>query len=223
MTAKRPTQPPSPTGRRAMPAAAGRLGDAGQSAVEQRFLHPGQHYVTRRPAVLSTLLGSCVSVCLYDPIARVIGMNHFLLATRHPASEPVLQSDAGRYGMGAMELLINDMLKHGAKRAQLRAKAFGGGNVLATRLSDLPDRFSIGKINVEFVRRYLDNDGIPLVAHHLGGDFGRQIRFDSSDFSVYMRRVPIKSAQRIAAEEKQYFERELRQRDKPASGTVEFW
>lgn len=191
--------------------------------VEQRFLHPGEYYATRHPAVLSTLLGSCVAVCLYDPIARVIGMNHFLLATRHPASEPVLQSDAGRYGMGAMELLINAMLKQGAKRAQLRAKAFGGANVLATRLADLPDRFSIGKINVEFVRRYLENDGIPLVAHHFGGDFGRQIRFDSSDFSVYMRRIPIKGVQRIAAEEKRYFERELRQRAQPAPSSVEFW
>ncbi len=194
--------------------------------IEKRFLHPGQFYVTRRPAVISTLLGSCVSVCLYDPVARIIGMNHFLLATRHPSSEPVLQSEAGRYGLGAMELLINGMLKQGARREHLRAKAFGGGNVLATRLREMPDRFSIGKINIEFVQRFLQNDGIPLVAHNLGGDFGRQIRFESSDFSVYMRRVPIRSAQRIAAEEKNYFDKELQQHEKQrkqVANQAEFW
>lgn len=192
-----------------------------QPQIEKRVIHAGEHAVSRKPIVLSTLLGSCVSVCLYDPVTRVVGMNHFLLATRHPSQDPVLASDAGRYGLGAMELLINDMLKLGARRANLRAKAFGGGNVLATRLSELPDRFSIGKINVEFVQKFLAEDRIPLVAQDFGGDMGRQIRFESSDFSVYLRRIPIKRASRILVEEKQYFDKELKHQREQSS--VEFW
>ncbi|MBB1077099.1 chemotaxis protein CheD [Rhodoferax sp. 4810] len=189
--------------------------------VEKKILHPGEYHVARHPAVLSTLLGSCVSVCLYDPAIRLIGMNHFLLATQHPAAESILESDAGRYGMGAMELLINSMLKKGARRERLRAKAFGGGNVLATHLEDLPARFSIGKINMEFVQRYLREDGIPLVAQDLGGSIGRHIRFESEDYSVYMRRIPIRSAAQIAVKEKHYFEKELKTQQEKKN--VDFW
>jgi chemotaxis protein CheD len=195
--------------------------NAQQKPIDKRVIHAGEHHASAKPIILSTLLGSCVSVCLYDPIKRVVGMNHFLLATRHPSQDPVLASDAGRYGLGAMELLINDMLKLGARRANLRAKAFGGGNVLATRLNELPDRFSIGKINVEFVQRFLEQDRIPLVAQDFGGDMGRQIRFESNDFSVYLRRIPIKRASRILNEEKQYFDKELKHQHEQTS--VEFW
>ncbi|MBK1647815.1 chemotaxis protein CheD [Rhabdochromatium marinum] len=191
--------------------------------IEKRVIHAGEHHVSRNPIILSTLLGSCVSVCLYDPVTRVVGMNHFLLATRHPSQDPVLASDAGRYGLGAMELLINDMLKLGARRANLRAKAFGGGNVLATRLNELPDRFSIGKINIDFVQRFLAQDRIPLVAQDFGGTMGRQIRFESNDFSVYLRRIPIKRTSSILTNEKRYFDKELKQQKAPRSNSVEFW
>jgi chemotaxis protein CheD len=192
------------------------------SPLEKHFLHPGEYYATGKPAELSTLLGSCVAVCLYDPYKRIIGMNHFLLAGYNLQKNGLLDSDAGRYGMGAMELLINAMLKQGAQRKHLKAKAFGGGSVLGTRMQgDMPERFQIGKVNVNFVTRYLKEDGIPLVAHHLGGDIGRQIRFESADFSVYMRRIPMRNMQRLVSEEKQYFDKTLQQQTEDR--TAEFW
>lgn len=184
--------------------------------IQKRFLHPGEHYVTRESMVLSTLLGSCVSVCLYDPVARVMGMNHFLLPTRNAAGrEPVIASDAGRYGLWAMELLINGLFNLGARREHLRAKAFGGANVLKSSVKNLPDRFVIGTANVEFVRSFLEKDGIPLIAQDLGGDSGRQIYFHGVDFSVYLRRIPRRNAEQIAAEERAYLQRALQVQQRP--------
>jgi chemotaxis protein CheD len=192
-----------------------------ESAVNQvrkRFLHPGDHYVTHEPMVLSTLLGSCVSVCLFDPVARVMGMNHFLLPMRNPVGrEPVIASDAGRYGLWAMELLINGLFNLGATREHLRAKAFGGANVLNNQARDLPDRFIIGTANVQFVRRFLEQDGIPLISEDLGGDAGRQIHFYGTDFSVYLRRIPKRSAEQVAAEERAYLKRTLQGQRYPVS------
>ncbi len=184
-------------------------------AIPKHFLHPGEHYVTREPMVLSTLLGSCVSVCLFDPVARVMGMNHFLLPMHHfVRREPVLASDAGRYGLWAMELIINGMFNLGARREHLRAKVFGGANVLAL-IHHLPERFNIGTSNVQFVRHFLERDQIPLVAEDLGGDQARQIHFHGADFSVYVRRVPKRSAEQIAIDEEAYWQRTLRDQERP--------
>lgn len=96
-------------------------------------LMPGRYAVAGPGRVLHTLLGSCVSACLWDPVARIAGMNHFLLAApRYPAQMPLVISDAGRYGISSMEVLINEMLKQGAVKSRLKAKAFGGASVLQT-------------------------------------------------------------------------------------------
>ncbi|NEV61787.1 chemotaxis protein CheD [Thiorhodococcus minor] len=178
----------------------------GLRRVRKRFLRPGEHCVTREPMMLSTLLGSCVAVCLFDPVAHVSGMNHFLLPVRNPAAGPAtLDSNAGRYGLWAMEILIdNKALKLGARRERLRAKAFGGANVLQVSSGALPERYSIGTANVQFVRRFLEQDGIPLVAQDLGGLNGRQIYFYGGDYSVYLRRVPRSSTVAIIDEERGY-------------------
>ena len=178
--------------------------------VRKRFLRPGEHWVARERVILSTLLGSCVAVCLFDPEAQIIGMNHFLLPMRHPAAgELRLESDAGRYGLWAMEILINEMLSQGASRARLRAKAFGGANVLQEGFSTLPERYSIGTANVSFVRRFLAQDGIPLVAEDLGGLNGRQIHFYGGDYSVFLRRIPRSGAVRILDAERRYLQSAL--------------
>jgi chemotaxis protein CheD len=183
--------------------------------VQKHFLHPGEHYVTRNPMILSTLLGSCVSVCLFDPGASVMGMNHFLLPTRHPAGrESPLDSDEGRYGLWAMELLINGLLNLGARRDQLRAKAFGGANVLMNPVRKLPERYSIGTANALFVRGFLKKDGIPLIAQDLGGDSGRQIHFYGGDYSVYLRRIPRTNSSQILAQEATYLRDALQVRQR---------
>jgi chemotaxis protein CheD len=117
--------------------------------------------------VLTTILGSCVAACLRDPEAGVGGMNHFLLPGDLQASG---NSDVERYGVHLMELLINGLLKRGARRERLEAKLFGGARVVEG-LSD------IGSKNASFAKSYLRNEGIKLVAEDLGGLLGRRMEY----------------------------------------------
>lgn len=136
--------------------------------VRERFVHviQGEYQVVDDPSVvLTTILGSCVATCLWDPFAAVGGLNHFLL--------PGEDGDAGdqmKYGVNAMELLINGMLQKGAARGRIQAKLFGGANVVQG-LSD------VGARNSEFGRRFLQLEGIPLISESLGGNRARRIRF----------------------------------------------
>ncbi|MFD2112922.1 chemotaxis protein CheD [Thiorhodococcus fuscus] len=190
--------------------------------VDKRFLYPGEYYVTREPMLISTLLGSCVSVCLFDSEAHVMGMNHFLLPMRSwSVDQPLLDSEAGRYGLWAMELLVNGMLALGARRGRLRAKAFGGGNVLDSLTPPSPGREAIGTANVHFVRRFLDQDGIALVAQDLGGDHGRQIHFYGGDYAVYLRRIPRAQSMSVEDLERRYLQRAMQLNSKP--GTADFF
>lgn len=126
----------------------------------------GDFSVSADPDVmLTTVLGSCVAACLYDPVARVGGMNHFLL--------PGQRSDCNEsmsYGLNAMELLINTMLKQGGKRSRFQAKLFGGGN-MQQGFSD------IGRKNAAFATDFLSCEGIPCMAQSLGGLTARRVRF----------------------------------------------
>jgi chemotaxis protein CheD len=120
----------------------------------RRDIQQGEHFATKTPTLLSTLLGSCVAACLYDPESGVAGMNHFLLANRRYARNmPMSVTDAGRYGVHAMELLINDLMRLGADRRRLKAKAFGGGAVLKDVAED--NFLCVGDINARFIREFL--------------------------------------------------------------------
>lgn len=196
-----------------------------KNGLPARVLRPGDHVCTAEPMVLSTLLGSCVAVCLFDPERGVMGMNHFLLATRHGKGgrEPLLSSTAGRYGIHAMELLINGMLALGARRAALRAKAFGGGNVLGWSSDKVGPRFRIGDMNVAFVREFFAREGIPVVAEDLGGHCARQVHFTAPDFSVHLRRVPTHSSA-LVSEELAYLKRRRREEGRGEAGRrIDFW
>ncbi|MGC9417851.1 MAG: chemotaxis protein CheD [Rhodovulum sp.] len=139
----------------------------------------GEYRVSRDPEiVLSTVLGSCVSACIFDPVARVGGMNHFLL----PGQEGSNTSEL-KYGAMAMELLINDLLKHGALRSQMRAKLFGGARVSAS-FSD------IGEKNVIFARSYLQREGFQVVAESLGGQQARRLHFRPSTGAARLVMLP---------------------------------
>ena len=135
----------------------------------ERRIHVGQgeHHVTSDPDVLlTTILGSCVALCLRDPVVGVGGMNHFLLPEGAGAG-----ADAGRrYGTYAMELLINDLLKAGGRRDRLEAKLFGGGRMF----DSLRD---VGRANADFAERFLQDEGIPLVGGSLRGQGGRRLHY----------------------------------------------
>lgn len=129
-------------------------------------LTQGEFRASRDPVVLSTILGSCVAVCLHDPGTGTGGMNHFLL----PEGGGSQDSRSERYGVNAMEQLINALLRLGARRAGLVAKAFGGAN-MSPRLAP------IGDSNTRFTRWFLETEGIPCVAESFGGTNARRVLF----------------------------------------------
>jgi chemotaxis protein CheD len=138
----------------------------GQTEEGGRRVHviQGEYKVSNDPdVVLTTILGSCVAACLRDPSAGVGGMNHFLL----PGNDG---REAERYGVHLMELLVNELLKRGARRERLEAKLFGGGKTMEG-LSD------IGSLNAAFAERFLRNEGITVNGGSLRGDRGRRIQF----------------------------------------------
>lgn len=127
----------------------------------------GEFRVSADPhEVLSTVLGSCVAACIWDETSGIGGMNHFLLAHSQGTSDP----KDNRYGVHSMEMLINGLLRQGAKRAALKAKLFGGARI-ATNLRD------IGGSNAAFSRDFLRAEGIPCVAESLGGTQARRVTF----------------------------------------------
>jgi len=184
-------------------------------------LHPGDHYAAKDPALLSTLLGSCVAVCLYDPAAGVAGMNHFLLANRRYARNmPLSITDAGRYGVHAMELLINDMLRLGADKRRIKAKAFGAGAVIENLCSD--NFMCVGDVNERFIREFLQMEGIELVAEDLGGNRGRVIRFRTDTFAVYRKYIVSTNTERIERKERAIWEKTIAQREQEGGEVVFF-
>lgn len=128
----------------------------------------GEFAVASDPDVVySTLLGSCVAACILDPERGVGGINHFLLPGD---AEDRHTQDGERLGAHLLELLVNGLMKAGARRDRLRAKLFGGARVVRG-LSD------IGKRNSEFAERYLAHEGIDVVAKDVGGESGRRLQF----------------------------------------------
>ncbi len=127
----------------------------------------GEFYVTDDPAVMvSTLLGSCVAACIRDPVAKVGGINHFLL----PGTSSDGRGADERIGVHLMELLVNGLLKAGARRERLEAKVFGGARMIGGMLD-------IGSSNVGFAERFLENEGIALKPGSGGGNRGRRIQY----------------------------------------------
>ncbi len=137
---------------------------------------PGEHYVSRDPhEMVVTVLGSCVAACVWDPVVRIGGMNHFMLPeSNEQEGRPVTRSR--RYGNYAMEALLNDVLRRGGQRDRLEIKVFGGANVLAS-MGDSGGTLAIGERNADFVRRYLDEEQLAIAAEDLGGRHPRRIHF----------------------------------------------
>jgi chemotaxis protein CheD len=147
---------------------------------------PGEYYVTRGDEAVSTVLGSCISACVRDPVRNVGGMNHFMLP-QDSSTGPNNWLDpavglATRYGSYAMESLINDLLKLGATRERLEIKVFGGGRVLLG-MTD------VGARNIDFVRSYIQLEGYRIAAEDLGGTTPRKVVYFPASGRVKMRRL----------------------------------
>lgn len=140
----------------------------GGAAERRVHIVQGEFHVSGDPGVvLTTILGSCVAACLRDPVARLGGMNHFLLPGEGGEGEA---RDAMRYGVHAMELLVNGLLRAGARRDRLEAKLFGG----ARMLKGLTD---VGRQNADFAERFLRQERIALSGASLRGERGRRVQF----------------------------------------------
>lgn len=176
-------------------------------------LLPGEYFATRRDVALVTVLGSCVAACLRDREQGIGGMNHFMLPRRGDDAGPV--SESARYGVHAMELLVNQLVRLGARRRNLEAKVFGGGNVVPGFTA-----LNIGEANAQFVRSFLRAESIPVVAEDLQGTISRKVYFFPVSGRVLVRGINRTHNQTILEREVQYFER---LRELPAGGQVEMF
>ena len=159
-------------------------------------LFSGDWFVSTDPNdMLVTILGSCVAACIRDPQAGVGGMNHFLL----PGTDNAIgkASDATRFGVFAMETLINEILKAGGRKERLQAKVFGGGNVTANSAR-------IGSKNAAFIRQFLKDEGIPILSEDLEGESPRRIHYTPVDGKVMMRKLHRREDYQVVEEETRY-------------------
>lgn len=171
---------------------------------------PGEYYVTNKPEMITTVLGSCVSACIYDPASGLGGMNHFML----PGNETASDADGStRYGLFAMESLINEILKRGSSKAGLKCKLFGGGQIIEN-MSD------IGQKNIRFARKFLFSEGIALESHDLGLIYPRKVNFYPHNGKAMVKRLQTLHNNTIEMREKQYM---LALNTQPVSGDVELF
>jgi chemotaxis protein CheD len=178
---------------------------------------PGEYYVTRSDEVITTVLGSCISACVRDPVLRAGGMNHFLLPEDiTQGSSSWLDGKGGtstRYGSFAMESLINDLLKLGARRERLEVKLVGGGQILAS-LTD------VGQRNVEFARNWLRVEGLALVGEDVGDTYPRRVHYFPLTGRVSMFRLRSLERGAVADVESRYLSNLGR---KPVGNDVELF
>ena len=154
----------------------------------------GEYIATKGDVVISTVVGSCIAVCLFDERAGVAGMNHFMLPFNNGSD--AIHSDSAIYGISSMELLINEMTKLGASRHNLKAKYFGASNVLNFK------NVNVASKNIDFIKYYLEKERIDVVSKDTGGNSGRKVLFFTKDFSVYVRssRKDIARAEKVILE-----------------------
>lgn len=149
--------------------------------VDAAKILPGEYYVSNSGMLLVTVLGSCVAACIRDVDSGIGGMNHFMLPD--DGGRDSVGSSA-RYGTYAMEVLINHLLKMGARRNRLEAKVFGGGAVLASLSSS-----NVGTRNAEFVLDYLKTEKIPVVAKDLQDSYPRKVYYFPDSGRVMLKKL----------------------------------
>lgn len=167
-----------------------------QDNIQTTKILPGEFYVTRENERIETVLGSCIAACVRDPIARVGGMNHFMLPA-DKGSGNIASSDANRYGNFAMENLINELLHKGASRERLEFKIFGGGRIMNQSTN-------VGWMNIGFTFDYIYTEGFKLVSQDIGDIFPRKVMYYPSTGRVRMRKLEAVGNQRIVEEENRY-------------------
>ena len=152
---------------------------------------PGEYFVSSEELIIMTVLGSCISACIWDGKARAGGMNHFMLPDGDSAD------GFGRYGSYAMELLINEMLKKGARRESMQAKVFGGAQVMAGFTT-----MNVGERNTKFVLDYLATERIPVVSQDVLDIHPRKVCFFPSTGKALVKRLAHSHPETLAVDER---------------------
>jgi chemotaxis protein CheD len=150
---------------------------------------PGEYFVHTEDLLIMTTLGSCIAACLWDRVARVGGMNHFML--------PEGNGDSGRYGSYAMELLINEMMKRGASRGSMEAKVFGGGQVISGM-----NTMNVGERNTTFVIDYLKTERIPILSKDVLDIYPRKVCFLPASGKAMVKRLAPANAEALVAQDR---------------------
>lgn len=173
---------------------------------------PGEYFVTSTNVLMVTVLGSCVSACIRDREKGIGGMNHFMLAD---SADSGTLSPSARYGTYAMEILINHLLKLGARRTSLEAKVFGGGRVMEKLTSSM-----VGERNAKFVKDFLGTEGIALAAEDLLDVYPRKVYFFPQTGRVLVRKLVRLHNDTLIRREKEYA---ARLTEAPVAGDIELF
>ncbi len=172
-----------------------------QNNIVAAKLLPGEYYVTKENELITTVLGSCISACIRDPISGIGGMNHFMLPEttkeRLRSGDEAVVGNATRYGNYAMEHLINIILSNGGKRKNLEVKLFGGGKIIPT-MSD------VGARNIQFILDYIDTEALRLLAQDLGDIYPRKVNFYPMTGKVKMKKIKELHNETIVIRETRY-------------------
>ncbi|MDD2932472.1 MAG: chemoreceptor glutamine deamidase CheD [Methylotenera sp.] len=151
---------------------------------EAAKISPGEYYYTDKDMLIVTVLGSCVSACIRDSITGIGGMNHFMLPDSATADKDSPVSESMRYGTYAMEVLINQLLRNGARRENLEAKIFGGGNVLKSFTTT-----NVGDRNAVFVRKFLKDERIRVTGEDLLDIYPRKVYYFPKTGRVLVKKL----------------------------------
>lgn len=151
---------------------------------EAAKISPGEYYYTDKNMLIVTVLGSCVSACIRDMVTGIGGMNHFMLPDSAKSDKDSPVSESMRYGTYAMEVLINQLLRNGARRENFEAKIFGGGNVLRSFTTN-----NVGDRNADFVKMYLKEEGIRVTGEDLKDIYPRKVYFFPKTGKVLVKKL----------------------------------
>ena len=162
------------------------------------IIYPGEYHVSSED-IIATVLGSCIAVCIKDKKTGIAGMNHFMLPGDVRSADMFLSSSA-KYGMFAMEQLINDMIKKNGSKKDFDAKVFGGGHVLNFKKTD----GNVPESNIEFVKAFLKMEQISIVSEDVGGYAGRKILFFPDTAKVLLKRLTSTVDSKIIKAEQSY-------------------
>jgi chemotaxis protein CheD len=177
-------------------------------------IHIGEYHASDIPTVIETTLGSCIAVCLLDGNNRIGGMNHILM----PGEADMRRFDTcARYGVNAMELLINRIMALGGERRRLVAKVFGGAHLLQS----ISKQNGMGQKNIAFVFEFLEMEDIRVIAQEVGGHASRVIHFHTDTGLVLLKRNYSAHYEGIAAEEISQYHRIRKEAQK--TGEISFF